>query len=56
MEKVIKKYTLFDKQQMEDDKQFSQNKFIAYKMKVLESLRRDAYKLGLYPNHTEDGS
>ena len=56
MEKVIKKYTLSDKQQEEDDKQFWQNKSIAYKMQVLESLRRDAYKLGLYPNQTEDGS
>ena len=56
MENVIKKYTLSDKQQEEDNKQFWQNKSIAYKMQELESLRRDAYKLGLYPNHAEDVS
>lgn len=56
MEKVIKKFSLSDNQQVKEDRQFWENKSISYKMKVLESLRRDAYKLGLYPNQTEDGT
>jgi len=56
MEKVIKKFSLSDKQQEKEDRQFWESKSIAYKMEVLESLRRDAYKLGLYPKQSEDGT
>jgi len=56
MEKVIKKFSLSDNQQEKEDRQFWENRSISYKIEVLESLRRDAYKLGLYPKQTEDGT
>jgi len=54
MEKMIKKYKLTDNQQALDDRQFWQRQSIEYKIEILETLREDAIKLGLYPNHDEN--
>lgn len=56
MDKIIKKYKLTDPQQDQDDKQFWQEQSIERKIEVLESLREDAIKLGLYPEQPIDGS
>ncbi|MDZ7721171.1 MAG: hypothetical protein U5K72_20280 [Balneolaceae bacterium] len=54
MDKVLKKYHLNDNQQEIDDKQYWDNQSFEHKIEILESLRQDAIKLGLYPNHHED--
>ena len=54
MDKVVKKYNLKDDQQKIDDRRFWQQQSIEYKIEVLESLREDAIKLGLYPDHHEN--
>ena len=54
MDKVVKKYNLKDNQQEIDDRRFWQQQSIEYKIEVLESLREDAIKLGLYPDHDEN--
>ncbi len=53
MEKIVKKYNLTDKQQETDNRLFWQQQSVEYKIEVLESLREDAIKLGLYPDHDE---
>lgn len=54
MEKVIKKYKLNDNSQEIDDRLYWQNQSIEFKIEILESLRSDAIKLGLYPDHDEN--
>ena len=54
MGKMIKKYKLSDNRQALDDRRFWQKQSIEYKIEILESLREDAVKLGLYPNHDEN--
>lgn len=54
MDKVLKKYHLNDNQQEIDDKQYWDNQSFEHKIEILESLRQNAIKLGLYPNHHED--
>ena len=54
MDKVVKKYNLKDNQQEIDDRRFWQQQSIEYKIEVLESLREDAIKLGLYPDQDEN--
>ena len=54
MEKVIKKYKLTDDAQAIDDKLYWQNQSIEFKIEILESLREDAIKLGLYPDQDEN--
>ena len=56
MDKIIKKYNLADPQQGQDDKQFWKEQSIERKIEVLESLREDAIKLGIYPEQPENGS
>ena len=56
MDKIIKKYNLADRQQDQDDKQFWKDQSIERKIEVLELLREDAIKLGIYPEQAEDGS
>ncbi len=53
MDKVIKKYSLKDNQQELDDKRYWQSQSIEFKLEILESLRQDAIKLGLYPDSYE---
>jgi hypothetical protein len=53
MEKVIKKYRLTSNQQALDDKKYWQNQTLEHKIEILESLREDAIKLGLYPDQNE---
>jgi len=53
MEKVIKKYRLTSNEQALDDKKYWQNQTLEYKIEILESLREDAIKLGLYPDQDE---
>ncbi len=53
MDKVIKKYSLKDNQQESDDKRYWQSQSIEFKLEILESLRQDAIKLGLYPDYYE---
>lgn len=53
MDKVIKKYSLKDNQQESDDKRYWQSQSIEFKLEILESLRQDAIKLGLYPDYHE---
>lgn len=48
MEKVIKKNKLNDNSQEIDDRLYWQNQSIEFKIEILESLREDAIKLGLY--------
>lgn len=54
MDKVVRKYHLLDNQQEIDDKHYWDKQSIEHKIEILESLRKDAIKLGLYPNHHED--
>jgi len=54
MEKIVKKYDLNDNQQEIDDKHYWDKQSLEHKIEILESLRQDAIKLGLYPNHHED--
>lgn len=54
MDKIIKKYSLNDNQQEIDDREYWKEKSIEFKLNVLESLRRDAIKLGLYPAQDDD--
>ena len=54
MEKIIKKYNLTDHQQELDDRSYWKKQTPEHKIEVLESLREDAIKLGIYPNHHED--
>ena len=54
MEKVIKKYKLNDNSQEIDDRLYWQNQSIEFKIEILESLREDAIKLGLYPDQDEN--
>jgi hypothetical protein len=53
MGKMIKKYNLKDNQQEMDDREYWKNQSIEKKIEVLESLRDDAVKLGLYPDYNE---
>jgi hypothetical protein len=53
MEKMVKKYNLKDNQQELDDREYWKNQSIEKKIEVLESLREDAVKLGLYPDYDE---
>jgi len=50
MKKVIKKYSLDSEIQQQDSLEYWKNQSISHKLEVLESLRDDAIKLGLYPN------
>jgi len=54
MQKVIKKYKLNDNSQEIDDRLYWQNQSIEFKIEILESLREDAIKLGLYPDQDEN--
>jgi len=54
VEKVIKKYKLNDNSQEIDDRLYWQNQSIEFKIEILESLREDAIKLGLYPEQDEN--
>jgi antitoxin component YwqK of YwqJK toxin-antitoxin module len=54
VDKVVKKYHLNDNQQEIDVKEYWDNQSLEYKIEILESLRQDVIKLGLYPNHYED--
>jgi hypothetical protein len=53
MEKSVKKYNLKDNQQELDDRDYWKNQSVEKKIEVLESLRQDAVKLGLYPDYDE---
>jgi hypothetical protein len=53
MDRIIKKYKLTDNLQEADDSLFWQNQSIEFKLEILESLREDAIKLGLYPDQNE---
>ena len=53
MGKVIKKYKLKSREQEEDNMDFWQNQTIEFKLEILESLRMDAIKLGLYPDYKD---
>lgn len=53
MDKVVKKYHLSDSQQESDEKKYWQRQSAEHKLEVLESLRRDAFKLGIYPEEHE---
>lgn len=53
MDKVVKKYHLNDSQQEVDERKYWQRQSPKYKLEVLESLRRDAFKLGIYPDEHE---
>lgn len=53
MENIVKKYNLTDNQQKIDTRRFWQNQTLEFKIEVLESLREDAIKLGLFPDYNE---
>ncbi len=53
MEKVVKKYKLKSREQEQDNLDFWQNQTIEFKLEILESLRMDAIKLGLYPDYKD---
>ncbi len=53
MERVIKKYKLTGNQQALDDKRYWENQSAEHKIEVLESLREDAFKLGIYTDKDE---
>lgn len=51
---VIKKYNLNESsQQKEDTLDYWESKSIAHKLEIVESLRLDAIKMGLYPDFNE---
>jgi len=49
MKNVVKKYQLGSDRQQQETLTYWKNKSIEHKLEVLESLRADAIKLGLYP-------
>lgn len=53
MKTTVKKYNLKDKSQENDTLEYWRGKSIRYKLEVLESLREDAIKMGLYPDLNE---
>lgn len=57
MKRVVKKYKLKENQQELDSITYWKHQTIEHKLEVLESLRADAIKMGLYPkdNETESG-
>ena len=54
MDLTVKKYRQSDNKQTADDRRFWQRQTVEFKLDVLESLRQDAIKLGLYPDYHED--
>jgi len=53
MDRDVKVYSLSDSQQAIDEKRYWKRQSIEFKIGVLESLREDAIKLGLYPDSHE---
>ncbi|MEX2478626.1 MAG: hypothetical protein WD357_09335 [Gracilimonas sp.] len=53
MKAVVKKYDLKDGTQERDTLEYWKHKSIEHKLEVLESLRADAIKMGLYPHLNE---
>jgi hypothetical protein len=53
MKVSVKKYNLKDNSQKKDTLEYWKGKSIRYKLEVLESLREDAIKMGLYPELNE---
>jgi len=53
MKAVVKKYNLKNNTQTRDTIKYWEGKSIAHKLEVLESLREDAIKMGLYPELDE---
>jgi len=53
MKPVIKKYGLKKPEQHEDTLDYWKGKSIAHKLEIVESLRQDAIKMGLYPEFDE---
>ncbi|WP_395086536.1 hypothetical protein [Gracilimonas sp.] len=53
MKAVVKKYNLKDRSQQKDTLEYWKGKSIEHKLEVLDSLRDDAIKMGLYPDLNE---
>ncbi|HET8866020.1 MAG TPA: hypothetical protein VFM80_10020 [Gracilimonas sp.] len=53
MKAIVKKYNLKDNSQAKDTIKYWEEKSITHKLEVLESLREDAVKMGLYPDFDE---
>lgn len=53
MEMPVKKYKLGDGRQEQEDLYYWREQTIEHKIKVLESIRRDAIKLGLFPGQKD---
>ncbi|MEX1014544.1 MAG: hypothetical protein WDZ80_05280 [Candidatus Paceibacterota bacterium] len=53
MKATIKKYNLKDDNQQRDTLDYWKKQSIEHKLNVLESLRDDAIKMGLYPDFNE---
>jgi hypothetical protein len=56
MKPRIKKYSLKESSQEEESLSYWKNKSIEYKLEIVESLRDDAIKMGLYPDFDEKES
>jgi hypothetical protein len=55
MKPVIRKYDLKTSVQQEKDTlNYWKNKSIAHKLEIVESLRQDAIKMGLFPDFNEN--
>jgi len=53
LKKVIRTYKLNDESSQKDDLDFWEEQSIEQKIEVVESLRRDALKMGLFPDTDE---
>lgn len=53
LKKVIRTYKLDDESSQKDDLDFWEKQSIEQKIEVVESLRRDALKMGLFPDTDE---
>ncbi len=53
MEPLIKKYHINESSQQDDTLEYWADKSIAHKLEIVESLRMDAIKMGLYPDLDE---
>lgn len=56
MRSHIKKFALKESSQDEDSLNYWKNKSIEHKLEIVESLRDDAIKMGLYPDFDEKES
>ena len=54
MKAGVKKYNLHDNTQSKDTIEYREGKSIQEKLEVLDSLREDAIKMGLYPDFDEN--